>query len=108
MVRFISKWYVTVFLKVGTGTGILAMFAAKYAKKVFAVEANKTMAQIASNFVKENKLEGKVNSWDLSEESITLSDPSTPRTDWESQITRESGHYHLGMDGFLSGSWEYV
>ncbi len=57
------------------------MFAAKYAKKVFAVEANKTMAQIASNFVKENKLEGKVNSWDLSEESITLSDPSTPRTD---------------------------
>ena len=36
------------------------MFASKYAKKVYAVEANSTMAQIAKNFVKENNLSEKV------------------------------------------------
>lgn len=48
---------------VGAGSGILSMFAAKYAKKVYAVEANPSMAQIAKQFISDNKLSSKVQTF---------------------------------------------
>ena len=48
-------------LDVGTGSGFLALYAAKKgAKKVFAVEANKQMAQLAKDLVERNNLQDKV------------------------------------------------
>lgn len=62
-----------VVLDVGSGTGILSMFAAKLgnAKKVYAVEASK-VAKLSEELIKDNKLQDKIQVLNEQVENINL------------------------------------
>lgn len=65
----------SVVLEIGTGSGLLAMIAAKAgAKSVVAVEANKHMCEVANNNIRSNGLEDRITV--INKVRICVSSPS--------------------------------
>ncbi|XP_013393172.1 protein arginine N-methyltransferase 9 isoform X1 [Lingula anatina] len=104
----VKQGYTSV-LDIGTGTGLLSMFAAKAgAQEVYSCEMSKTMYELAGDVLVANQMKDKVHLIHAKSTDITVPDDIPKRVPLIVTETVDAGLLGEGMLSTLDHAWEHL